>query len=154
MDSREAPVVVETPGGLSVSYGGRFLYSPRDPARLPRRAAEACDPGPRRLVLAASPLLWYGLPELLNRIGEGSKVLCVEADPALAALALRSAPPGILDDGRVSFLAASSPEAVLEAARALGSFRAVARVALSGGEALNAPAYRAMAKLLQSEFEA
>ena len=153
MDPSEAPAVVQTPGGLSVSYRGRLLYSGREPGRTPRRAAEACDPGPRRLHLVASPLLWYGLPELLARMGEGSAALCVEADPALADLARRYAPPGLVDGRRVAFLESSSPEELAEAASRLGSFRKLGFLALSGGESLNAPLYRRMAELLGEEIE-
>jgi hypothetical protein len=154
MSNEEAPVVVETPGGLSVSYKGRSLYSDRDPARLPRRAALACDPEPQRLHLVASPLLWYGLPELLARMGRGSKVLCVEADPKLAELSRRSAPPGVFDGDRVSFIASDSPEEVAAAARELGRFRACAFLALSGGAALSDGRYRRMADLVRSEIAA
>lgn len=154
MSEAKAPVVVQTPGGLSVSYQGRLLYSSRDPSGLPLRAAAACDPGPQRLHLVASPLLWYGLPELLNRMGEGSKVLCVEADPALAELTLRSEPRALLDDPRLSFIATNSPEAIAAAAKRLGDFRACASLALSGGESLNAPLYRRMAALISAQIEA
>ena len=87
MSDTEAPLVFETQGGLSVRYRGRLLYSAREPGRLPRRIAAACDPGPGRLHLVTSPLLWYGLGELLAAMGPGSAALCVEADPLLAELA-------------------------------------------------------------------
>ena len=32
--------------------------------------AAACDSGPSRLLLAPSPLLWYGIPELLANEGK------------------------------------------------------------------------------------
>lgn len=154
MVPEEAPVVVETPGGLSVSYRGRLLYSSRDPARLPRRLAEACDPGPARLHIVASPLLWYGVDELLARMGEGSRLLCVEADPALAELSLRRAPAGLLERPELAFIATDSPEALVEAARRLGRFRASGLVALSGGEALHDQLYRRMASLAAADIEA
>ena len=154
MREEEAPLVLETPGGLSVSYRGRLLYSGREPAKIPRAVARACDPGPARLLLAASPLLWYGLPELLETMGEGSAVLCVEADPALAALARERMPPELARDPRVAFLAGASAEEAASIAAALGSFRACSLVPISGGESLNDQAYRDMAALLSSRFEA
>ena len=154
MRDTEAPLVVETPGGLSVVYRGRHLYSPRDPARLPRRAARACDKGPSRLHLAASPLLWHGARELLDSIGPGSAVLFVEADPALAALARSAAPREILEDPRVAFLESRSAEEAARAARALGRFRACAAIALSGGEALESVAYSRMAALISADIDA
>ena len=153
MNPEEAPLVVETQGGLSVRYRDRFLYSTRDPARSPRRAALACDPGPGRVHLVFSPLLWYGFPELLGRIGPGSAVLCVEADPALARLAVERAPPGSLDDPRVVFATTFSPEEIAMRAREMGLFRACARTDLSGGASLNAPLYDRMTALLATDIE-
>lgn len=153
MSDAEAPLVFETPGGLCVSYRGRLLYSGREPSKLPAKVAAACDPGPSRLHLVLSPLLWYGVPEILAAMGPGSAALCVEADPALAELARSFMPRELADDGRVSFLETSSPREAIEAARTLGEFRACSTVAPSGGEALNAGAYKAMAAALSAEFE-
>jgi hypothetical protein len=158
MSREEAPLVQETPGGLSVSYKGRLLYSGREPERLPRRIASSCEKPPARLFLVPSPLLWYGLPELLAAMGEGSAVLCVEADPELAALARSRLPPELASDGRLFFAQAATPSEALAAAAEIdaqrGPFRACAYLALSGGESLNAPLYRAMARAIGSEFEA
>ncbi len=154
MSDEEAPLVLQTPGGLSVSYRGRLLYSARDPSSLPRRLAAACDPEPGRLHLVPSPLLWYGVAELLSAMGPRSALLCVETDPALAALARASLPPELAGDERIAFVEASSPEQAVEAAKRLGAFRACRLTPLSGGQALDAAAYAAMAAALSSEFEA
>jgi hypothetical protein len=154
MSDTEAPLVFQTPGGLSVSYRGRLLYSGRDPSRLPKRIAAACDPGPSRLHLVPSPLLWYGLPELLAAMGPGSAALCVETRPELARLARSAIPPELAADDRLSFVEAASVEEVLEAARGIGRFRACSLVVPSGGESLDTAVYRAMAAALSAEFEA
>jgi hypothetical protein len=150
----EAPRVFEASGGLCVRYRGRLLYSDRDPARLPRRVGAACDPGPARLHLVPSPLLWYGMAELLASMGSGSAVLCVEADPELERIARERMPRELAADGRVSFVAARDVGRAVEAARSMGSFRACSLAALSGGESLNAPLYRAMARAISAELEA
>jgi hypothetical protein len=154
MNEGKAPLVLETPGGLSVSYGGRLLYSGRDPARLPRRVAALCDPGPGRLHLVPSPLLWYGIGELLAAMGEGSAVLCVESDPLLAELARSRMPPELKAEPRLAFIESSSPQEVLEAARGMGAFRCCALSALSGGEGLAPKLYRDMAAALGAELAA
>ncbi len=153
MTDNEAPRVFEASGGLCVSYRGRLLYSARDPAALPRRVAAACDRGPSRLHLVPSPLLWYGVRELLSAIGPGSAVLCVEADPELERIARRAMPPELAADDRIAFAAVSTIEDAIEASRRLGVFRTCSLIALSGGESLNAPLYRAMAAALSAEFE-
>jgi hypothetical protein len=153
MADTEAPLVLETPGGLSVSYKGRLLYSGREPAKIPRQVAAACDRGPARLLLVPSPLLWYGLSELLAAMGEGSAVLCVEADRSLAKLARERMPEEIAVDSRVAFIDGASFEEAAEAADRLGSFRTCALVRLSGGESLNADLYRGLSAALVSRFE-
>ncbi len=153
MSSEEAPHVVQTPGGLSVRYRGRSLYSERDPARLPRRTALAADTGPGRLLLVCSPLLWYGLPELLERAGPGSTALCLEADPQLARLSLEMAPEGLLEDPRVAFMETADPQAAVRRVHELGRFRSCMRIDLSGAASLNAALYRRIAALLSADIE-
>ena len=153
MSDAESPLVFETPGGLSVSYKGRLLYSAREPRNLPRKVAAACDSGPSRLHLVLSPLLWYGVPEILAAMGPGSAVLCVEADHALAEIARSRMPSELAGDERLAFLETSSPAEAVDAAKALGAFRACSVVAASGGDILNEGAYRDMAATLSAEFE-
>jgi hypothetical protein len=121
---------------------------------MPRRIAAACDPGPSRLFLVPSPLLWYGLSELLLSMSQGSAVLCVEADPALAELARARMPAELASDGRLSFIESGSSEAAIAAASAMGNFRSCVLVALSGGVALHWSAYESMASALTAFFEA
>jgi len=154
MNEEEAPLVLQTQGGLSVSYRGRLLYSGREPERLPRRIAAACDSGPGRLHLVPSPLLWHGVPELLSAIGTGSVILCVEADSALAQLARERMPPSLADDPRVAFIEAVSSEEAVAAALVMGDFRFCSIDSLSGGEALHAELYHSMARAIGSELEA
>jgi hypothetical protein len=116
--------------------------------------AAACDKGPARLHLVPSPLLWHGVSELLAAMGPGSALLCVEAEPDLAALARERMPPSLAGDSRLAFIEASTPGEALDAARELGSFRACSLCALSGGFSLDKRRYEEMAAALQSEFEA
>ncbi len=150
----QGPCVVETAGARNIRYRGRLLYSERGPALIPRKAALACELGPARLYLVFSPGLWYGVPELLARIEQGSAILCVEADPRLAALSRTAAPPELLADGRIAFVESADPEKLRVIACGLGAFRRVIPLRLSGGEVFHAEAYRRAAALLQAEFAA
>jgi hypothetical protein len=80
-------------------------------------------------------------------------MLCVEADPALAALARESIPATLSASGKVAFIESASPEEVAMRARSMGRFRAASSIALSGGEALNAELYRRMAALVSADIE-
>jgi hypothetical protein len=87
-------------------------------------------------------------------MGPFSAVLCVEADPILADLARARRPPELADDDRIVFVESSSPEEVVAAARRMGAFRSCSVVAPSGGVALDAELYKAMADALTADFEA
>lgn len=150
----DGPELVETGGALNVRYRGRLLYSERGPVSSAVRVAAACDPGPERLHLVLSPALWYGLPELLSRIGEGSALLCIEGDPLLARLSRERMPPELRDDPRVAFIEAKSRTEMVEAAHALGRFRRSAVLRLSGGASSFAEEGSAAAAILQAEFAA
>jgi len=143
------PLVVETPGGLSVSYGGRSLYSSRDPARTPERAAREADIPPETLVVCASPLLGYGLDTLLARLPSGSAVLAVERDEALMALSLSRAPRETLEHPRLRYYRSESIPAILSLIPRMPGFpfRRVRLVSLSGGADLHRDFYAELAAL-------
>jgi hypothetical protein len=150
----EGPELVETGGALNVRYRGRLLYSERGPVSSAARAAEACDPGPARLHLVLSPLLWYGVPELLSRMGGGSVALCVEGDRELAGLSRECMPAALRDDPRLAFVETGTTAGIVEAAHALGRFRRSSVLKLSGGaQALSAQG-AAAAATLQAEYAA
>jgi hypothetical protein len=87
-------------------------------------------------------------------MGEGSAILCVEADPSLAELARSRMPSELASDSRLAFIEGASYDEAVAAAGALGSFRACSIVALSGGESLNQSLYRGIAAALSARFEA
>ena len=150
----EGPELVETGGALNVRYRGRLLYSERGPVSSAARAAGACDPGPARLHLVLSPALWYGVPELLARMGEGSMALCVEGDPVLARLSRERMPAALRGDPRIVFIEASTRSGMVEAARALGRFRRSSLLRLSGGAQALSTEGAAAAAILQAEYAA
>ena len=150
----DGPELVETGGALNVRYRGRLLYSERGPVSSAARVAEACDPGPGRLHLVLSPALWYGVPELLARMGEGSVALCVEGDPLLARMSRERMPPALRGDPRLVFIEASTRSGMIGAARSLGRFRRSSLLKLSGAAQAISVEGTAAAALLQAEFAA
>jgi hypothetical protein len=153
-ESRGEPELLETSGALNVRHRGRLLYPERGPALFPERVALATEVGEARLHLVNSPLLWYGAETLRGRLGPSSAILFLEADPRLAALSRERLPPWLGRDGRSAFLCCADEEAVLAAARELGSFRLCVSTDLSGGASLDSARYRRIAARLQSELSA
>ncbi len=83
----EKPCLVETSQGFSVSYKNRFLYSKYAPKRAIVQAVQSMTFLPNTLILCASPVLWHGLSEILEKAGDGCIVLGIETDRELFRLA-------------------------------------------------------------------
>ena len=83
----EDPRLEETADGFQVHYQGRRLYSPSGPRTGALRRAETVPLPENTLFLVPSPLLGYGLEQLLSRLPASSHLFCVELDPALSKIA-------------------------------------------------------------------
>ncbi len=74
---------IETPQGFSVSYKGHLLYSKYNPSKNIITAVEKLQILPGTIILCCSPLLGYGLSELLNKLPENCLIILCEADSDL-----------------------------------------------------------------------
>lgn len=79
----EKPCLVETPQGFSVFYRNKFLYSKYAPARTICQTVEKISVLPGTLFLCCSPVLPYGLSELLSKLDDCSFCLLCEFDSQL-----------------------------------------------------------------------
>ena len=150
--------MLPTPAGSpTVRFAGRHLYSRHDPAsavasRVGRVAVQA-----ETLYLAFSPLLGYGLEELLSALPASSHVLALECHSDLVELS-HSSP------SRLDAIVAAYPQACtvvdaaspLSAARALqeigvGRFRRVLPLVLSGGHQLARSEYDEISRVIDNE---
>lgn len=148
--NEEKPRLEAASNGYQVHYRRRRLYAAHDPrGGAVRRATAAEIPG-QTLVLIASPLLGYGLRELLDICPPDVVVLAVELDPILAGLVVEDAP----DDDRLLWArapAAGELDRLLD--RALGRRpRRTKLIGLSGGFALQQAAYRALERKIDDEI--
>ncbi len=148
----DAPELASRPDGMQVRFRGRFLYSDRTPrSGAERRAAAAALP-PRHLIIVPSPLLWYGVEQLLQRSDAPGALLCVELDPALAALSRRYLPPSLAQDSRVRYITLDDPATLDASITELGceAFSGCDIVSLSGGYLLHRSRYRALESYLRA----
>ena len=74
---------IETSQGFSVSYKEHLLYSKYNPSKNILSAVENLQLLPGSVILCNSPLLGYGLQELLRKLPENCLVLLCEAEPEL-----------------------------------------------------------------------
>lgn len=150
------PRVEPSPGGLVLFYQDKALYHPDNPRERPERLArDRVLPG-KCLVLVPSPLLGYGLEELLAGLPEDSRILCVEADEKLMALSSKHIAGGILQNPQISFVRSGSAESIMrhiENRFGFGLFRRCTTVALNRGYTLNAGFYRLLEKAVWESIQ-
>lgn len=74
---------IETSQGFSVSYNDHLLYSKYNPRKNIISAVEKLQLLPGTIILCCSPLLGYGIEELLQKLPENSLIVFCEAEQAL-----------------------------------------------------------------------
>lgn len=91
-NSKEKPSLVSAGQGFSflntVSYKGRFLYSKYNPRKAVEAQIDSLEFLKGTLVLVFSPVLWYGLDRLMEKLPEDCVVFAFEQDQELYKLAL------------------------------------------------------------------
>ena len=79
---------IETSQGFSVSYKEHFLYSKYNPSKNIINAVENLQLLPGTIILCCSPLLGYGLKELLEKLPENCFIILCEAEQELFDFAI------------------------------------------------------------------
>ncbi len=150
----QAPELIDTGNGLTVRFRGRFLYSPSDPVGAVEKRIIGRSYPERTLYILPSPLLFYGMDRLLDRIEETSHVLCLETDQALMALSASYFSHRFLNDTRISYIRSDSPSTVLSYIRKLNPrrFRRSVLLPLTGGYSLDSRRYTRIAEAVSSEI--
>lgn len=129
------PRLLETGRGLTVTINKRYLYSRFDPSKNAVLIAGTTPIPTETLILCVSPLLGYGLAELLSRLPASSCVLALECDEHLMALSVGAIPESILAHPSFKYIRTAAVSRVLETIHALpnGPFRRCLRLDFSGG---------------------
>ena len=84
MTQNQKPCLVNTAQGFSVSYQNKFLYSKYAPNKAILQTVSSLNLLPGTLILCHSPLLPYGLLELISRLPDDCILLGVEIDSNLS----------------------------------------------------------------------
>ena len=81
--TNEKPCLVQAKQGFSASYKNKFLYSKYNPqATIEKLISELTIPE-GTLVIVNSPVLFYGIDLLINKLSENSFILAIEHDKNL-----------------------------------------------------------------------
>lgn len=151
----DGPRRINARRGLSLSYQGKTLLSTIDPQGQADRLAEAAPKLERTLYFCPSPLYGYGLERLLEGLGPGSAVLCVEAGQELMALSIEAMGGLLREQNRLRLVRTADPLALCEYVRKTWgtcAFRRLETLRLSGGWQIAAAQYEAMAETLRREI--
>ena len=71
----------------TVFYKGKFLYSKYNPQKTILKTIQDLTIFPNSIILICSPVLWYGISELLEKLPQNCKIVAVEFDEKLYKLA-------------------------------------------------------------------
>src|SRR6056297_3188676 len=88
----QAPLLTEVSGGTSIVFKNKELYSRSSPRTRAEERAAAFELESHTLYILASPLLWYGVSNLLKKLPPSSHIIAVEQEPQLAALSISHQP--------------------------------------------------------------
>ena len=134
-DNNQKPCFVQTSQGFSVSYKNHFLYSKYNPSKVIVQTIEKLQVLPGTVFLCFSPVLGYGLTELLQKLQKDCLVFLIEADSELFVLARTQITFSSYKD-KVSFIScdelANFPVKLYEMART-GKYKRVVRLDFSAG---------------------
>lgn len=154
----QAPLLTEVSGGTSIVFKNKELYSRRSPRERAEARAGAFDLEADTLYILASPLLWYGVGRVLEKLPDSSHLIAVEYEPQLAELSRQHTPPELLSHARLH-LSFAPQQKVLPATKALiehigmEQFRRARLISLNGGYRLNSRRYTELQHLVEEEIQ-
>jgi hypothetical protein len=142
-DNIESPLLISTGGGFSCTWKGRQLYHPDRPIYQACNRSKAFSPLEEEIIFIPSPLLWYGVETLLEKIPSSSIILAVEAEAALYHLSRERIPEEVKRDRRVTLLPARELDSFLKRLDA-SRLRRCRMLTLNGAYTLHRKLYRTM----------
>lgn len=158
----EKPCLVDTGRGFSVSYKNRFLYSKYAPEKNIISYISSLQILPGTLFVISSPVLWYGLKELLEKLPENCYIIALEKDEELYNFSVSNNPIASQEfyKNKVKFLAPSECDLIVNILLKkdipekleipeIYLFRRVIYIEFSGGSSLFKDEYNNLASLAQ-----
>ena len=142
--NNEKPELIPIDSGFSVLYKGKYLYSKRSPQKNILQLISSIVIQNETLVLCVSPVLGYGLKELLEKLPTDSFVLALETDEDLLKLSKNKIDKNILENSKFLYTGTDSVNILLNRLDYFikgKKIRRVIRIDFSGGAALNQSFY-------------
>ena len=151
----EGPRLIDRSGGTSIVYKNKDLYGSGAAQNSAVRRAQRFKLTDNTLYVLASPLLWYGVADIMGRLPGSSHVLALENDTDLASVSRDCMPAVFAHNPHLTFIHPVLPESVYAAVKKIGvqSFRRVQLITLNAGYRLHNSAYSRIQKLLEEEIQ-
>jgi len=124
------PRLVPSAGGLNILYQEKYLYHELKPETHAIQHATGANIPEQTLVLIPSPLLGYGLTEILHKLPHSSHILCLEKEEKLMRFTLEYVPGVLLKDPRITFIRTDSVVSLLNYLQTKLNLRRFRRVIL------------------------
>ncbi len=150
-DTTELPNLLDTGNGYTVCYRGRYLYSRYNPSKNAVQLATGTPLLPGSLVVCPSPLLGYGLAELISLLPDDCHILAFETNSQLFEFSLVYDRAKLFSHPAVTYVYMQNPQSIIQLVDTLPGypFRRALRLDLSGGGSLDQDAYDSLFFLIQ-----
>lgn len=148
------PILVDNENCINVRYQNLLLYPTINPLQSVLRRVSRLEVIDKTLIFIPSPVLGYGIRELLNKLPPESHILCVEVDQPLMKLFQENAATAILSDPRFTAIRTENIPALLRTVESLelSKFRRIQPLYLSKGYHLHKDIYDEMRDGLESRL--
>jgi len=100
----EKPRLIDTGRGFSIFYRGIYLYSQYNPKKNIIRHIDSVQIPESALVLCFSPILDYGLPQLIDKTPQNSFILGLEYDQLLMRISMDTYDAALLNSNRFAYV--------------------------------------------------
>lgn len=150
----EAPRFEMRAGEASVVFKNTNLYGGAVPSKSAESRAESFQLKPNTIYLLASPLLWYGVSGIVERLPASSTLLAVEAEGQLAEIAREHIPPELIEN-QIPLVSPIDADTLFSHVKNSGieRFRRVELISLNGGYRLFSRQYKALKMLVEEEIQ-
>ena len=137
------PLLIDTGRGFSVLYNSRHLYSPTDPLKRAILRSNQIKLQNETLYIICSPLLFYGVKELLARLPVNSYIICYECSESLHKLSMEHIPDNLVNSKLCSFITSTKAQDIYSTVYNIGiwNFRRVKALNFNGGYSLFSSVY-------------
>ena len=149
------PLLIDTGRGFSILYNNRHLYSPTEPEERAIVRSNQALLQSDTLYILSSPLLFYGVKELLLRLPVNSYIICFEYSKLLLKLSKDHIPEYLLNSKVCTLIDTTDRQDIFNTIEILGiwNFRRVKALNFTGGYSLQSSEYKTILHKIDAKIQ-